>query len=274
GGIAIYWGQNGGEGTLRDTCNSGLYSYVNIGFLSTFGNGQTPQLNLAGHCDPSSGGCKQLSNSIKQCQSQGIKVMLSIGGGGGSYSIASADEGRNVANYLWDNFLGGQSSNRPLGDAILDGIDFDIEQGTDNYVTLAKTLSQHGQQSGRKVYLTAAPQCPFPDHWLNKGLKTGLFDFVWVQFYNNPQCNFDAGNPQGFKDAWNQWTSQIPAQKFFVGLPASRAAAGNGFVPSQTLINQVLPFVKGSGQKYGGVMLWDRFNDKNSGYSTRIKGSV
>nr|AAB34499.1 chitinase PLC-B {N-terminal} {EC 3.2.1.14} [Phytolacca americana=pokeweed, leaves, Peptide Partial, 27 aa] [Phytolacca americana] len=27
GGIAIYWGQNGGEGTLRDTCNSGLYSY-------------------------------------------------------------------------------------------------------------------------------------------------------------------------------------------------------------------------------------------------------
>jgi hypothetical protein len=31
---------------------------------------------------------------------------------------------------IWNNFLGGRSSSRPLGDAVLDGIDFDIIHGT------------------------------------------------------------------------------------------------------------------------------------------------
>ncbi|KAK6777338.1 hypothetical protein RDI58_024055 [Solanum bulbocastanum] len=37
---------------------------------------------------------------------------------------------REVATYLWNNFLGGKSSSRPLGDAVLDGTDLDIEGGT------------------------------------------------------------------------------------------------------------------------------------------------
>ena len=69
GNIAVYWGQNGNEGTLADTCNSGLYAYVILAFLTTFGNGQTPVLNLAGHCDPGSGGCTGLSSDIQTCQS-------------------------------------------------------------------------------------------------------------------------------------------------------------------------------------------------------------
>jgi chitinase len=31
------------------------------------------------------------------------------------------------------NFLGGQSSSRPLGDATLDGVDFDIETGSGQF---------------------------------------------------------------------------------------------------------------------------------------------
>lgn len=30
GGIAIYWGQNGNEGTLADACATGNYQYVNL----------------------------------------------------------------------------------------------------------------------------------------------------------------------------------------------------------------------------------------------------
>ncbi|KAF5178477.1 Acidic endochitinase, partial [Thalictrum thalictroides] len=88
GGIAIYWGQNGNEGTLAETCNTGDYDFVNLAFLATFGNGQTPMINLAGHCDPYSNGCTSLSDDIKTCQSKGIKVILSIGGGAGSYYLA------------------------------------------------------------------------------------------------------------------------------------------------------------------------------------------
>ncbi|KAJ8616275.1 hypothetical protein MRB53_035647 [Persea americana] len=268
GGIAIYWGQNGQEGTLAETCQTGNYEYVNIAFLSTFGSGQTPTLNLAGHCDPSST-CSGLSTAIKDCQSSGIKVFLSIGGGAGSYSLSSADDARQVGEYLWNNFLGGQSSSRPLGDAVLDGIDFDIETGTQYWDELARYLS--GKSGSQKVYLTAAPQCPYPDASLGTALNTGLFDYVWIQFYNNPGCQY-SGNADNLKNAWNQWTSSVQASQFFLGLPASQAAApSGGFIPADTLTSDVLPAIKQSA-KYGGVMLWSKFYD--NGYSSSIKSAV
>ncbi|PKA55755.1 Acidic endochitinase [Apostasia shenzhenica] len=139
GKIAVYWGQNDDESTLADTCASGDYAYVILAFLSVFGNGQNPQLNLAGHCDPSSNGCTGLSSDIETCQAQGVNVILSIGGGAGSYILASQDDARQVATYIWNNYLGGQSPSRPLGDAVLDGVDFDIEGGSpDHYDDLAR----------------------------------------------------------------------------------------------------------------------------------------
>ncbi|KAF6155166.1 hypothetical protein GIB67_019692 [Kingdonia uniflora] len=68
GGIAIYWGQNENEGTLAETCATGNYAFVNVAFLLVFGNGQTPVLNLAAHCDLSINGCTVLSSDIKACQ--------------------------------------------------------------------------------------------------------------------------------------------------------------------------------------------------------------
>ncbi|XP_058106589.1 acidic endochitinase-like [Magnolia sinica] len=273
GGIAIYWGQNGNEGTLAETCGTGNYDFVNLAFLSTFGNGQTPQINLAGHCDPYSNGCTGLSDDIRTCQDQGVKVILSIGGGAGSYSLASADDARQVAEYLWDNYLGGQSSSRPLGDAVLDGIDFDIEGGTtEHWDDLARDLSSYSSR-GKKVYLTAAPQCPFPDAWVGGALETGLFDYVWVQFYNNPPCQYTSGEVGNLDDAWKQWTSSIKATKIFLGLPAAPEAAGSGFIPTGDLTSKVLPLLKDS-SKYGGVMLWSKYYDDQTGYSSAIKHDV
>ncbi|PRQ58339.1 putative glycosidase [Rosa chinensis] len=268
-GIAIYWGQNGNEGTLEETCATGNYDYVNIAFLSTFGNGQTPMINLAGHCDPSTNGCTGLSSNIKSCQAKGVKVILSIGGGAGSYYLTSKEDARQVAIYLWNNFLGGTSSSRPLGDAVLDGIDFDIEGGTYLYWDdLATFLSAYSNQ-GKKVYLTAAPQCPFPDAWVGGALKTGLFDYVWVQFYNNPPCQYSA-DISNLVSAWNQWVSDIPATKIFLGLPAAPEAAASGFIPVNDLTSKVLPAIKGS-SKYGGVMLWSKYYDDQTKYSASIK---
>ncbi|KAL5796084.1 hypothetical protein ACOSQ2_000904 [Xanthoceras sorbifolium] len=268
GVISVYWGQNGNEGSLADACATGNYGIVNIAFLVTFGNGQTPLLNLAGHCDPSSNTCTGLSNDIKACQNQGIKVMLSLGGASGSYSLSSADDARQVANYLWNNFLGGQSSSRPLGDAVLDGIDFDIEGGTtQHWDELARALSEFSQQ--KKVYLSAAPQCPFPDAWLGGALNTGLFDYVWVQFYNNPDCQY-SGNADNLKNSWNQWTSSLSGQ-VFLGLPAAPEAASSGYIQPDVLSSEVLPSIKNS-PKYGGVMLWSRQYDQS--YSSTIKPNV
>ncbi|KAF2322125.1 hypothetical protein GH714_007046 [Hevea brasiliensis] len=168
--------------------------------------------------------------------------MLSIGGGAGSYYLASTEDARQVATYLWNNFLGGQSSSRPLGPAVLDGIDFDIEGGTNqHWDDLARFLSAYSK-------------------------KDGLFDYVWVQFYNNPPCQYSSGSIANLEDAWRQWTSSIPAKKIFLGLPAAPAAAGSGFIPATDLTSKVLPAIKGSA-KYGGVMLWSKYYDDQTGYS-------
>ncbi|KAB5524176.1 hypothetical protein DKX38_021925 [Salix brachista] len=267
-GIAIYWGQNGYEGTLAATCDTGNYQFVNVAFLSTFGNGQTPVLNLAGHCVPSP--CNVFSDEIKYCQSLGIKVLLSIGGSTTySYSLSSADDAAQVATYIWNNFLGGQSTSRPLGDAILDGVDFDIEGSSGFWDDLARALNEFSGE--RKVYLTAAPQCVFPDAYLDTAIKTGLFDYVWPQFYNNVGCQYSGGDAGNLLKAWNQWIT-VASDQILLGLPAApEAAPSGGFISADDLNTKVLPFIKTS-PKYGGVMLWSRYYDK--GYSDAIKGNV
>ncbi|KAL9225360.1 hypothetical protein vseg_001296 [Gypsophila vaccaria] len=268
GGIAIYWGQATSEGRLNDTCATGRYKYVNLAFLNIFGGGQVPSLNLAGHCDPPSGGCIGLSSEIKFCQSQGIKVLLSLGGGVGNYSFSSKNDAKKFAKYLYRNYLGGRSASRPLGETALDGIDFDIESGSTLYWNHFARYLHRYSRPGKKVYLSAAPQCPFPDKYLGTPLKTGLFDYVWVQFYNNPPCQYN-GNLTNLITSWNLWTSQKYIKKLFLGLPAATQAAGSGFLPPEVLTKQVLPIIKNS-PKYGGVMFWSKFWDDQSGYTKQI----
>ncbi|KAH1063457.1 hypothetical protein J1N35_028444 [Gossypium stocksii] len=117
-------------------------------------------------------------------------------------------------------------------------------------ILILKYLSWYSQH-GKKIYLTVAPQCLFPDAWVRGGLKTGLFDYVWVQFYNNPQCQYTDGDITNLENAWKQWTTNVPATKIFLGLPASPEVAGSGFIPKLNLISQVLPAIRGS-TKYGG----------------------
>ncbi|CAL9040135.1 unnamed protein product, partial [Musa banksii] len=181
----VYWGQNGYEGGLREACATGNYKYVLIAFFNQFCGNQEPQLNLAGHCDPNTNGCTFLSNDIVSCQRDyNVKVMLSLGGAIGNYRLVSKEEAREVARYIYNSFLGGSSSNRPLGNAVLDGVDFDIDTPE------------------RKIHLSAAPQCPMPDYFLHPAIDTGLFDYLWVQFYNN-YCQYSSDNAATFEQIWN-----------------------------------------------------------------------
>nr|QDQ29859.1 acidic endochitinase-like protein [Siraitia grosvenorii]QEE82231.1 acidic endochitinase [Siraitia grosvenorii] len=266
--VGVYWGQSGNEGSLLDACATGNYRIVNIAFLNSFGSGRTPEINLAGHCNPSTGGCAKLGEEIRSCQALGVKVLLSIGGGAGRYTLNSTDDAMSVAVYLWNNFLGGESSFRPLGDAVLDGVDFVIESGSsEHWDTLAKGLEKYSEL-GKKIYLSAAPQCPFPDP-LQPALNTGLFDYVWVQFYNNPSCDYSGGH-ETFLAGWNIW-KDINASIVFVGLPAAPEVAVTGYISPDVFRTRVLPELERS-SKFGGVMLWSRAFDR--GYSSAINPEV
>ncbi|XP_021910857.1 acidic endochitinase-like, partial [Carica papaya] len=105
-GIAVYWGQDGGEGNLTEACTSGLYSYVIIGFISEYGGHQPPSVNLAGHCSPSINDCKFIGPEITECQSLCIKVLISIGGPfGGIQFLTDPDDAIYLADYIYNNFL-------------------------------------------------------------------------------------------------------------------------------------------------------------------------
>ncbi|TVT99385.1 hypothetical protein EJB05_55273, partial [Eragrostis curvula] len=275
--IVVYWGLDRNEGSLAKTCATGHYAIVVMAFLWVFDAGQTPVLNLANHCNPSGNGCTGLASEIASCQSSGIKVILSIGGGTESYGLASTDEAQRVASYIWNNFLGGTSPNRPFGNAVLDGIDLDLVTGFGpHYDDLAKNLTwlYRGDTAGKTYLLTAAPRCPYPDASLGTAFSTVLFDHLWVQFYNNPSCQYASGDASNLTNAWEQWTRAWPSASIFLGLPASSfAAAAGGYIPPHTLELDVLPAVNGSAC-YGGIALWNRYYDVISGYSAKLLGKA
>lgn len=278
GGIAIYWGKgdSASEGNLTAVCNTGKYSHIMLTSLTQFGQGRTPKLSLGGHCDPASGGCAPLGAEVRSCQARGVKVLLSIGGGGaGHYGLSSSDDAQQVAQYLWDNFLGGQSRSRPLGDAVLDGVDFVIIEGRNPslYGQLARAMKDRGRQGGREVYLSAAPECSYPDAYLGPAIDTGIFDFVWVQFFDNPGCQYEEGDVSKLRDAWVKQWANVSAGQVFLALLAADVKAIGGYIPPEVLISQVLPIVKAS-PKYGGVLLWSKQFANISHYCDAVRGSV
>ncbi|KAL6841301.1 hypothetical protein ACP4OV_028819 [Aristida adscensionis] len=216
------------------------------------------------------GGCAAVGNDIASCQSRGVKVLLSIGGGMGNYSLASATDAQALASYLWVYFLGGA--------AVLDGIDFAIKDGSSgHYDDLVKNLaSQYDTEDARRrtYVLAAAPRWEYPDAALGAALATGLFDQVWVQFYNDPTCEYWPGDVAKLRSVWEQWARSLPSRTaLLLGLPASSDFVASGYIAPHHLASEVLP-VLGRANNHSGIMLWSRYQDMYTGYSTIVTRDV
>ena len=126
-------------------------------------------------------------------------------------------------------------------------------------------------------YLSAAPQCPQPDASIPLSSMQTLADFVWVQFYNNPSCNLNAGS--GFIQALQTWSRNLHADnpafvhinngisspRLYVGAPAF-AGAGSGFVGDGQQFRDILQQVNELQlPNLGGVMFWDGSYELRSG---------
>ncbi|GAQ80433.1 chitinase [Klebsormidium nitens] len=292
GKITVYWGQSGNEPSLAATCQSGNYDNVIISFLNVFGSGRTPALNLAGHCDPRINGCLKQASQITTCQQLGVRVLLSIGGGLGDYSLASNEDGQSVARYLWNTYLGGSSSARPLGAAKLDGIDLDIESRSGGnsqtgYAALVRQLrTLMNGDSSKRYYITGAPQCIKPDYFLGPkegtalGEAAGSFDWLNVQFYsNNCGYGYSGGGTAAVLRSWNDWSSWMasanPAMRLYLGI---RASSGSKDYMDPATLAGLLPLLQKS-SNYGGVMLWDVLSDNRNvingkPFSANIRGLV
>ncbi len=109
--------------------------------------------------------CSFLAQDIQTCQSKGKIILLSLGGETGATTFSSAAQATAFGDTLWNLFFAGSSSTRPFGSAVLDGIDIDVEggPGTQYWDSMINRLRTLASGAGRKIYVTAAPQCPFPD---------------------------------------------------------------------------------------------------------------
>ncbi|KAG0346735.1 Chitinase 1 [Podila minutissima] len=267
--VVNYWGQNsvsatgGSEAALASYCQDDTIDIFAIAFVSKIVNGK-PILNLANHCGNTFEGstllnCPQVGADIKTCQSKGKALVISIGGASGSYSLETADAGSAFAEQIWNTFLGGSSSTRPFGDAVLDGVDLDLESGTNlGYVAFIQTLRIKFSSSSKPYYITSAPQCPYPDRATQAALNAAWFDLVWIQFYNN-YCGAQSYGTSSFNfDQWNNWATTVSINKnvrVLFGVPGGPGGAGSGIVTSSQLTT-ILAGIK-SYSNFGGVMVWD-----------------
>ena len=65
--------------------------------------------------------CQFLASAIETCQSKGKIVTISLGGATGAVGFTSTAQAQSFADQIWNLFLGGSSSTRPFGAAVLDG---------------------------------------------------------------------------------------------------------------------------------------------------------
>ncbi|KAG9251861.1 chitinase [Emericellopsis atlantica] len=249
---------------------------IPIAFL----NGLAPPLvnfaNAGDNCTtfpegPSLLDCPQIEEDIKTCQAKGKTIVLSMGGatysGGG---FQSADAAVDAARTLWATFgpeQPGSNALRPFGSAVIDGFDYDFESATSNMVSFGqelRRLMEDATASGdKRFYITAAPQCPYPDQANGEALAGGVsFDFIMIQFYNN-YCgvqSFVPGAAQQYNfnmetwDAWAASTSLNPDVKILLGIPAN-TGAGAGYTEGEALAS-VIQYSK-QYASFGGVMMWD-----------------
>ncbi|RLV90871.1 Chitinase 1 [Spathaspora sp. JA1] len=235
------------------------------------------ELNFANQCSDSfSNGvlhCSQIGADIKSCQSQGKIILLSLGGATGTYGFSSDSDGAAFATILWNKFGGGSDSERPFDDAIVDGFDFDMENKLQTgYVSLANQLRQYfNSDTSKTYYLSAAPQCPYPDESVGDLLSQCSIDFAFIQFYNN-YCSL--GGSFNW-DTWSQYaktTSPNKNIKLYLGLPGSTASAGSGYADLGAVAN-ALATIKGD-PSFGGISIWDVSSAENDGFLSGIAGAL
>ncbi|KAI1172353.1 class III chitinase ChiA2 [Nemania sp. FL0916] len=298
GETVVYWGQNGG-GTIE---NNDLSAYCSpsagvdiivLAFLYSWGNGNDiPTGTIGQSCSISGNGqgsnCDALASAITKCQGNGVKVILSLGGAVGSYSLASEAEATTIGNNLWKaygNTNGGSNGTsitadvqRPFGKAFVNGFDFDLESnhGNQYYPAMIKALrSNFASDSANKYYITGAPLCPIPEPNMGVIISGAQFDLLWPQFYNNNNYTYPCalpinGNAPFNYDQWVSFTAGTPSSgaKLYLGVPAAPEAAngsptGATYYATPQQLSDIVSKYK-SHDRFSGIMMWSAgFSDSN-----------
>lgn len=244
----------------------------------------------------------ELISQIQSLQSEGKKVLISVGGATAYIDIKD--------NTQIDNFV--TSMNNIIETYGFDGIDIDIEHGNSIIITSGSTIENPNNQSminlitavksimsnyrakySKKMLLTMAPetayvqggQSGFGSIWggylpIIHALRDSI-DVLQVQLYNSGSMYgidnniYEQGNSDfivsmteavihGFNTGGG-WFAGLPSHKIAVGLPACSSAAGGGFVDTSN-VKKAIQYLIGKGPKVGSYSL-----DSINGYKNLTK---
>jgi chitinase len=296
--LAVDWGQDlfGGtnadmslrEKSLADVCAAtSPYDFVLVDYVTQIavgGDGSPKSFvqNLANHCTPGTAlagapglaQCDDIASGIVACHQAKKKVLITVGGPAdpGLATDTTGAVGAQAAQSMWDLYLGGNGPVRPFSGQTVDGVNVEASfASSPGYVRFIARLRQLMNASGQPYYLTATPQCEYPDP-LGPGMGTvigenaGALDALFVEFFFDTACLYSASNPAGFVQRLQSWATLLHdgRPKIVVGLPLQPTQAG--YVDRPSLPGLV--HTAAASPAFGGLLLRDESYDQNSADSS------
>jgi mannan endo-1,4-beta-mannosidase len=266
----IYYSSNANSIPLGEI-SSLRYTDVIIAFLIPDPNGGFNLIGSGGAFDDN------LKANIQTLKDAGKNVLIALGGGAGFPSSAWEYYAENV------DGLVDQIVTNWVQEYGFSGVDIDYEddagfQGTYDGITFLVNLTKGLAQKlpSEQDIITHAPQTPYWDPaaaynnaytqiWQQAGSK-----ITWInnQFYNNG--GYDA-TPALKVEWYNKIAAVTGAQKLMVGTPVTAEDAGEGYIPLDQMISQVIqPLQATWGSAFGGVMGWEFASDPGGAWATGI----
>ena len=221
---------------------------------------------------------QQFTSDIATLHARGQKVILSVGGQNGTISVDDPASAANFASSVY-------SIIQQYG---FDGVDIDLENGV-NPTYMASALEQLSSDVGSSLIITLAPQTvdtqSTGDDYFQLALDIkSILTMINTQYYNSGTMNGCDGNvyAEGTENfmtalACTELEGGLSPSQVGLGLPASSAAAGSGYV-APSVVNEALDclaarancgsFVPATAYPgIRGVMTWSINWDASNGYN-------
>ena len=264
--------------TLADVPTS--YNLVAVAFGAATGTPGQVSFSLDPTLASDLGGYtqQQFINDIATLQARGQKVILSVGGADGAISVDDAASASAFASSVY-------SLIQQYG---FNGVDVDLENGVDP-TYMASALEQLESDVGSSLIITLAPQTvdtqSTGDDYFQLALDIkSILTMINTQYYNSGTMNGCDGNvyAEGTENfitalACTELEGGLSPSQVGVGLPASTAAAGSGYV-TPSVVDDALDCLA-SGANCGsfvppqtwpgirGAMTWSINWDAANGYN-------
>ncbi|MBQ4863909.1 hypothetical protein J8L98_19670 [Pseudoalteromonas sp. MMG013] len=256
------------------------YDVVNLAFLSSSSNNPFNLVLSGAIAATESSFTNNTIEAIKAMQHKRQKVLISFGGGtmgSNAYRSLSEDTAK-----LADSLASFVKNNQ------LDGVDIDYEDtaaftgqaGYDGAQFLISLTQELRKRLPSPDYIIShAPQPPYLEQG---GYMAGYVEVVeqmgqeidWlnVQFYNNPPWS---ANPDQIVSSYLNYTKlpNMSPEKVIAGFPVTQNDAGSGYMPVQTIINEVIKPIQQQ-SSLGGIMNWQFSSDHNGDWIKAIAQSL